>query len=282
MPKRRPASPALRTPTRSIHTSRASRPDSESVKTSRAAAKTRSLQPAPLDVGDGAGIRVLCVDDHEVLVEGLRAKFGVENRIRIIGTLGSAEKLLQEAARLRPDVILLDIEMPGPDVFEMAERLRRSHPGVRFVFLSAHVRDGYLAAAYKCGAWGYFAKGDELDDIAAGVREVAGSKAGRFVMGPKVRARCRPVPMGAARGQRHDTRVLVEGAPATALASLSGREVEILHLIGKGLSRAQVAAELSRSAKTIDRHQERMTKKLGLSSRTDLVRFAIREGFAEA
>jgi DNA-binding NarL/FixJ family response regulator len=253
-----------------------------SAKPTRTTGKRKPRQRAASDHDDGAGIRVLCVDDHEVLVEGLRAKFGIENRIRIVGTLGSAEGLLQETGRLRPDLILLDIEMPGPDVFETAERLRRAHPGVRFIFLSAHVRDGYLAAAYKCGAWGYFAKGDELDDIAAGVREVAGSKAGRFIMGPKVRARCRPAPMGAARGQRHDVRAISEGAPETPLSSLSAREVEVLHLIGKGLSRAEVAAELSRSAKTIDRHQERMTKKLGLTSRTDLVRFAIREGFAEA
>lgn len=263
------------------------KPSPITAKPTRAAGKRTSRQRAAPDADDGAGIRVLCVDDHEVLVEGLRAKFGVENRIRIVGTLGNADRLLQETARLRPDLILLDIEMPGPDVFEMAERLRRAHPGVRFVFLSAHVRDGYLAAAYKCGAWGYFAKGDELDDIAAGVREVAASKAGRFIMGPKVRARCRPVPMGAARGRHHDLRAVTEGegdegVPQTPLSSLSAREVEVLHLIGKGLSRAQVAAELSRSAKTIDRHQERMSKKLGLSSRTDLVRFAIREGFAEA
>jgi DNA-binding NarL/FixJ family response regulator len=258
------------------------KPSSVWAKSNRGTAKQKARRPAAPGTDDGAGIRVLCADDHEVLVEGLRAKFGVENRIRIVGTLGSAERLLQETARVRPDVILLDIEMPGPDVFEMAERLRRSNPGVRFVFLSAHVRDGYLAAAYKCGAWGYFAKGDELDDIAAGVREVAGSKAGRFVMGPKVRARCRPAPMGTGRGHRHDTRAVPAGAPETPLSSLSAREVEVLHLIGKGLSRAQVAAELSRSAKTIDRHQERMSKKLGLSSRTDLVRFAIREGFAEA
>jgi len=255
-------------------------------KSLRAASKTKSPVSAfPATVpsyDDGAGIRVLCVDDHEVLVVGLRAKFAVENRIRIVGSLATADRLLEETARLRPDVILLDIEMPGPDVFEVADRLRRSHPGVRFIFLSALVRDGYLAAAYKCGAWGYFAKGDELDEIAKGVLEVARSPAGRFLMGPKVKARCHPVPMGSGRAHGRRTITLPENAPATALASLSAREVEVLHLIGKGLSRTEVAAELSRSAKTIDRHQERMSKKLGLSSRTDLVRFAIREGFAEA
>src|SRR5690606_70813 len=138
------------------------------------------------------GVRVLCVDDHPVLVEGLKAQFSVSGSIKVVGHLHSAERLLDEVARLRPDVVLLDIEMPGPDVFEMADRLRHMHPGVRFVFLSAHLRDGYLAAAYKCGAWGYFAKGDELDDIVAGLKEVARSTAGTFVMGPKVRRRCAP------------------------------------------------------------------------------------------
>lgn len=236
---------------------------------------------------DDAGIRVLCVDDHAVLVEGLRAKFAVEDRIRIVGSLATAERLLEETARLQPDIILLDIEMPGPDVFEMADRLRHAHPKLRFIFLSAHIRDGYLAAAYKCGAWGYFAKGDELDDIVAGLGEVARSTAGTFVMGPKVRARCRPVTMSTSGGRRQGADALAPGgvggaAPATPLASLSSCEIEVLRLIGKGLSRVQIADELNRSAKTIDRHQDRMLKKLGISSRADLIRLAIREGFAEA
>jgi DNA-binding NarL/FixJ family response regulator len=160
----------------------------------------------------------------------------------------------------------------------MADRLRREQPGLRFIFLSAHIRDGYLAAAYKCGAWGYFAKGDELDDIVAGIVEVARSTAGTFVMGPKVRARCRPLTSGIAGGLPRTG----GGGPATGLAALSAREIEVLRLIGKGRSRVQIAAELSRSPKTIDRHQDRMIKKLGVSGRADLIRLAIREGFAEA
>lgn len=264
-------------------TPRISKPSEVSLKPTRAETKGSSPQPAISGVTDDAGIRVLCVDDHAVLVEGLRAKFAVENRIRIVGSLASAELLLEETARLGPDIILLDIEMPGPDVFEMADRLRHAHPKLRFIFLSAHIRDGYLAAAYKCGAWGYFAKGDELDDIVAGIGEVACSTAGTFVMGPKVRARCRPTAMRTAGGPRRRADAPVPGGgPATPLASLSSREIEVLRLIGKGLSRVQIAAELSRSAKTIDRHQDRMLKKLGISSRAELIRLAIREGFAEA
>jgi two-component system response regulator NreC len=215
------------------------------------------------------------VDDHAVLVEGLRAQFAIEGRIRVVGRLASAEHLLTEVARVKPDMVLLDIEMPGPDVFEMADRLRHLHPKLRFVFLSAHIREGYLAAAYKCGAWGYFAKGDELEEIVAGIKELARSTEGTFVMGPKVRQRCGAIQPGSSRAA---SRV----RPTTPLEALTSREIEVLRLIGKGLSRVEIAKELSRSAKTIDGHQEHVMKKLGIDTRADLMRFAIREGFAEA
>lgn len=236
---------------------------------------------ASWDTSDDAGIRVLCVDDHAVLVEGLARQFAIEDRIRVVGRLPTAEKLLDEATRLRPDVVILDIEMLGPDVFETADRLRHMHPKMRFVFLSAHIRDGYLAAAYKCGAWGYFAKGDELSDIVAGIMEVARSTAGTFVMGPKVSQRCRPATGPSAGGAKRSTED-AEAGPATPLSTLSEREIEVLRLIGKGLSRVEIGKELSRSAKTIDGHQEHIMKKLGIDSRAGLMRFAIREGLVEA
>jgi len=257
------------------------------VKSTNLAAKVRGraapAQSAMVSDDSGAGVRVLCVDDHAVLVEGLKAQFAIDDRIRVVGRLPSAEKLLEEASRLRPDVLLLDIEMPGPDIFETADRLRHLHPGMRFIFLSAHVRDGYLAAAYKCGAWGYFAKGDDLEAIVAGVREVAGNPAGTFVMGPKVRERCGAGrKAGFAEPRRSTSPATDDGSLATPLSTLTERELEVLRLIGKGLSRIEIASELSRSAKTIDGHQERMLKKLGIASRADLMRFAIREGLAEA
>jgi DNA-binding NarL/FixJ family response regulator len=218
------------------------------------------------------------VDDHAVLIEGLRAQFAIDNRIGVVGRLPSAERLLEESARLKPDVVLLDIEMPGPDAFEMADRLRHMQPTVRIIFLSAHVRDAFISAAYKCGAWGYFAKGDELEDIAAGVREVARSVAGTFVLGPKVRERCRPAGPAGGRRARSDP----GEAPRTAIDLLTPRELEVLRLMGKGKSRTEIAAELCRSAKTIDGHRERIMKKLHVSSSAELMRFAIREGLAEA
>jgi DNA-binding NarL/FixJ family response regulator len=220
------------------------------------------------------------VDDHAVLVEGLRAQFAIDGRIEVVGRLGSAESLLADVARLTPDVVLLDIEMPGPDAFEMADRLRHENPRVRVIFLSAHIRDGYISAAFKCGAWGYFAKSDELEDISEGVLKVARSPSGTFVLGPKVQQRCRPGQNPGAAAVPAGTRP--EAAPETPLSTLTDREVEVLRLIGKGLSRNEIAKQLCRSAKTIDGHQERMMKKLRVDSRADLMRFAIREGLAEA
>lgn len=253
----------------------------------RPPATRRDSSPSPLV--EAAGVtRVLCVDDHAFLVEGLKAQLSVlgEGReFRVVGRLSTAQDLLKEAHRLRPDIILLDIEMPGPDPFEMADRLHRKDKRARMVFLSAYVRDHYIAQAYRCGACGYFSKADEIHDIIEGLRRIAidGGADGEFVFGPKVKARCRPLKqrpiLAWGGGVRTENR---EAQPSSRLETLSVRELEVLRLVGKGLSRSEVAKALSRSVKTIDRHQERMLKKLDLESRAELMRFAIREGLAEA
>lgn len=246
---------------------------------------SKAAVSSPVD--DGSGIRVMCVDDHAVLIEGLKARFSLDQSIRCIAALPSAERLLEEVGRLKPGVVLLDIEMPGPDAFETADRLRHMHPQTRVIILSAHIRDGYIDAAFKCGAWGYFAKSDDLAAIVAGIREVARGREGTFVLGPKVKARCKPAtasgpgvrPSLAARGGAKGS---LDGRPVTPLSTLSVREVEVLRLIGKGLTRNQIAEQLSREVKTIDGHQKRIMRKLSIETRSDLMRLAIREGLAEA
>lgn len=231
-------------------------------------------------------IRVLCVDDHAVLVDGLKAQFAIDGRIEVVGRLPSAAGLVDEVRRLQADAVLLDIEMPGPDAFESADRLRRACPDVRIIVLSAHIRDGFISASFAAGACAYFAKSDEPGDIVSGVYQVMHRRSEAFLLGPKVRERCQVrqatgalVPSGAAQG---NDAMLMAGAPTSLLQSLSAREAEILRLIGKGLSRHRIAAELCRSVKTIDGHQDRILRKLGISTRADLMRFAIREGLAQA
>ena len=252
-------------------------------KTTVGAGSTERAAKSPR-TGD-APVRVLCVDDHAVLVEGLKAAFAADDHIRIVGQLPSASALVEEAGRLRPDVVILDIEMPGLDAFEAADRLRYRQPDVRVVFLSAHIRDGYIAAAYKCGAWGYCAKSDDPEDIATAVIEVARAHRGTFVLGPKVRRqlpRLTAPRAPASPGGESEARRSGAAEPHTPLESLTPREIEVLRLIGKGRTRNEIAAELSRSVKTIDGHQERIMRKLAIAARADLMRFAIREGLVEA
>lgn len=228
-------------------------------------------------------IRVLCVDDHALLVEGLKAQFAIDGAIEVVGRVPTAERLLEEVERLSPDVVLLDIEMPGPDAFETADRLVRERPGVRVIVLSAHIRDAFISASFAAGICAYFAKSDDLDDIVRGIHRVIEDGSGAFVLGPKVLERCRPVDVErSGRRGRDSGSAMRLGGPMTLLESLTSREVEVLRLIGKGLSRVQIAEQLCRSAKTIDGHQDRMMKKLGIPARADLMRFAIREGLAQA
>jgi DNA-binding NarL/FixJ family response regulator len=215
-------------------------------------------------------LRILCVDDHAFLVDGLKARFALEQDLEVIGRLSSAESLVPEALRLKPDIVLLDIEMPGPDPFDAADDLRRRSPDIRVVMLSAYVRDHYVSAALKAGVWGYFSKSDDPDAIVEGLRKVA---KGEFVMGPKVAERCKPVKPG--RRNKSDE------PPKSKLETLTNREQEVLRLIGRGMSRTQIAATLCRSPKTVDGHRERIMTKLDIHTGPELVRFAIREGVAE-
>jgi DNA-binding NarL/FixJ family response regulator len=214
-------------------------------------------------------VRVLSVDDHSFLVEGLRARLSLERDIELIDALESAEHLITTVRDQRPDIVLLDIEMPGPDAFDSAAELVRLFPDTRVIFLSAYVRDHYISSATKAGAWGYFSKADETDELIEGIRRVAD---GRFAFGPKVRARCQPV-RGAKRGEM--------APPASRVEALSPREIEVLRLIGRGLTRAEIAKTLSRSPKTVDGHRESIMTKLDIHDRGQLVRFAIEEGLVE-
>lgn len=241
---------------------------------------------APEDFASQA-IRVLCVDDHALLVEGLKAQFSIEGKIDVVGQLATAALLVEEVGRVRAHVVLMDIEMPGPDAFEMADRCKRAHPEVRVIVLSAHIRDAFISASFAAGACAYLSKADDLMEIEQTIHQVMRGRSATFVLGRKIRERCRPSLANMHDGERFgrildDISVVRPGAPATLLASLTPREAEVLRLIGKGLTRTQIAAQLCRSAKTIDGHQDRIMKKLGIPMRADLMRFAIREGLAQA
>lgn len=271
---------------REVKAVRARKPASKAVGRTSPARETRGIVKPAVAAYVSHAIRVLCVDDHAVLVEGIKAQFAISGGIEVVGRLATAARLIEEVERLRPNVVTLDIEMPGPDAFEMADRLHRAHPEVRVMMLSAHVRDGFVSASFKSGASAYFSKSDELEDITRGIHELMAKSFSGFVLGPRVRERCQPLGVAPGRHPKSaasdETSVMRVGAPMTLLSLLTAREAEILRLIGKGLSRVRIGAQLCRSVKTVDGHQDRMMKKLGITARADLMRFAIREGLAQA
>lgn len=235
----------------------------------------------------GQAIRVLCVEDHDLVVEGLRVLFETDGGLQVVGSLSNAAGLVAEVQRLRPHIVLLDIELPGPDAFEMADRLRRAYPDVRIIVLSAYARESFVTAAFDAGACAYFTKSDDVAELVSGIRQVVRSPGGAFVLGPTLRQHFRVPASASSRRQRAGQSAPPHSGSAsdpvvTLMGSLTARELEILRLIGKGLGRTQIAAQLSRSVKTIDGHQGRMMRKLKITARADLIRLAIREGIAQA
>lgn len=215
-------------------------------------------------------IRVLCIDDHQFLIDGLRARFDIERDIEFIGSLNSTRELLHRADELKPDIVLLDIEIPGPDPFETALEISRLLPDVRVVFLSAHTRDHYISESMRVGAYGYFSKCDSTDEIVDGVRRIA--RKGEFVLSSKIKSRC----LDAKRKRRGEVTVI-----RTKLDTLTPREQEVLRMIGRGMTRVEIADLLCRSPKTVDGHREKIMEKLDIHDRGELVRYAIREGLSE-
>jgi DNA-binding NarL/FixJ family response regulator len=213
-------------------------------------------------------IRLLCVDDHEFLIEGLRSRLALEPDLEFVGKLGSAERLVEEARRTKADIVLLDIEMPGPDSLEKLQELRTRLPDVRAIMFSAYIRDHYIDAAFKGGAWGYLSKSDDPDQVIEAVRKVM---RGEFAFGAKVLERCQALP-------GHGRAVV---RPTSKLDLLTPRELQILRMIGNGMSRSEISRAIHRSPKTVDNHRAALMEKLGIHDRVDLARFAISEGLAQ-
>lgn len=208
-------------------------------------------------------VRILAVDDHRMILEGLENRFAAEPDLRLVGTLPSLDGLLAAARTLRPQIVLLDIDVPGGDVFEAIADLKAQMPEARSILFSAFVRDHYVDRAYEAGAWGYLSKADDPAELIAGIRRVA---RGELAMSTRVAERSQR-----ARG----------GEGSSKLALLTKRELQILRMIAMGKGRLEIAEALSRSPMTVDNHRKAVMKKLGINDRAELVRFALGEGLVE-
>jgi two-component system, NarL family, response regulator NreC len=209
-------------------------------------------------------LTVVVADDHAVVRLGLRSLFEVERDFKLIGEAAEGTDVLPLVERLQPDVLILDLVMPGQNGLDLIRQVTERFPRTRVVVLSMHADRSYVASAVRNGACGYVTKGSDGGELIRAVREAA---AGRKYFGPAVSA-----PADAARLQVGDP------SAVDAYDLLTAREREILQLAAEGLTSVLIAKRLFISPRTVETHRANLMHKLGLKTPADLVRYALRRG----
>lgn len=220
-------------------------------------------------------IRILLVDDHGIVREGLRQVLTSDGAFDVVGEAGNGEQALEVAARVRPDVILLDITMPGDSGLVVAQKLRALVPAARVLMLSVHDDAEYVLESVRAGAHGYLRKDTTPGDLRAAVRAV---HAGDAWFSPAVAKRLTEV----LRSERAPASAPPPMSPAPVTADvLTNREREVLTLVAKGLLNKEIAAQLGISVRTVEAHRDSLVRKLGIRSAAGLTRFALEQGLLE-
>ena len=201
-------------------------------------------------------IRVVVVDDHALHRDGTRQILEAHPDLQVVGDADSGEVALALVNQLRPDVVLMDIRLPGINGIEATRRLTRDHPEVRVIMVSAYDEDEYVRGALEAGAAGYLRKTAPGRELVQTVRSVA---SGASVLASGLAARL----------------LVPSRLPEPGATDLTERELAVLRLIMAGLHNREVASRLSISTRTVDRHCDNIYAKLGVSSRTEAVVRAI-------
>ena len=210
-----------------------------------------------------ARIRVLLADDHAVLRAGLRALLSREPDMEVVGEAASGSEALKKVEELQPDVVLMDISMPGMEGLEATAQIKQRAPGTKVLILTMHEDRRYLLPALKAGAAGYVVKRAADAELIGAIRAVQRGEA--FLHPSMAKLLVEEYAGGRASGAS-------EGQP------LSDREGEVLRLIAEGLSYKEMADRLGISVKTVETYRERIKEKLSLHSRAELVRYALEQG----
>jgi len=201
----------------------------------------------------------LLADDHPLTLEGLRAF--LEPHLENVGTVTDGRALVDEAFRLKPDLIILDITMPLLNGIDAAIQIKKSLPGMKFLFVTMHVNPAYLEAALNAGGTGYVLKSAAREELLDAINSVM---SGSIYVTPSL-------------SNEHLER-FNDPARAAAALHLSAREREILQLIAEGRATKEIAFVLSISGKTVAFHRENIKRKLGLRTTAELTRHAIEQG----
>ncbi len=209
-------------------------------------------------------IRLLLVDDHEIVRAGLRMLFLAEDDLEIAGEVGSAEEALQAVHDLDPDVVLMDVAMPGMSGIEATRRIKAAKPEIVILALTMHEDEQYFFEMLNAGASGYMPKRAAPDDLVSAIRVVSQGNVYLYPTMAKLLVKDFL--------DRSDT------DPTTVADVLTPREREVLTFIAEGCTNREIAETLTISHKTVDRHRENIMRKLNLHSRVALVKYAIEKG----
>lgn len=211
-----------------------------------------------------SNIRVLLVDDHALFREGIRTLLAAEPDIEIAGEAANASEAVALASERRPDLVLMDIGMPGPSSFEAARLIRKERPETRIVFLSMYDDDEYVSECVRMGASGYILKESPATQFLTAIREV---HRGGSYLSPRLLSRL------------VDDIRLMGRTPLRQprFATLTKREVEVLKMLAEGASVKEIASEFVLSVKTIEAHKFNLMRKLGIHNKAQLVQYAIQK-----
>jgi NarL family two-component system response regulator LiaR len=212
-------------------------------------------------------IRILLVDDHAVVRQGLKAFLATEADIEVVGEAANGREAVEQVKRLKPDVVLMDLVMPQLDGIGATAEIKASSPDVDVIAMTSFIEDEKVFGAMRAGATGYVLKDADPDDVVHAIRSAA---AGEVHLDPRVARRL----MEELQPSKQK--------PAPTQEALSEREIEVLKLVAKGYSNQVIGEHLIISPKTAKTHVSNILSKLGLSSRTQAAVYAMREGLVSA
>ena len=210
-------------------------------------------------------IKLVLADDHAVVRSGLRMLLQAQPDIEIVGEAESGKEALAQVLRLQPNVILMDIQMPGMNGIEATRQIKEAGEDTAVLALTMHEDDQYFFEMLQAGASGYLPKRAAPDELVHAIRTVS---RGEVFLYPSLATRLVQSYLGGDGG----------GDAVTLVSDLTPREQEVLVLIAEGLTNPEIADKLVISVKTVDRHRENIMRKLNLHSRIELVKYAIRHG----
>jgi DNA-binding NarL/FixJ family response regulator len=210
-------------------------------------------------------IRVLIADDHAIVREGVRALLKLSDDIEVVGEAANGLEAIEAARALSPDVILMDIAMPGLGGLEATLEIRKENPAARILVLTQYEDREYIRRFLKAGVSGYVLKKAAGADLTSAIRAV---QRGGLVLDPEV----------AREAMREQASADANGGETDPYETLTDREKQVLKLVAEGRSNKEVAELLDISVKTAMSHREHIMQKLDLHSRTELIKFALQKG----